>query len=148
LSFEALLIRLVGCSSVYLAAILIPLFWSGFFAYSFVERKHAVDGARMQTSNVVHVFQENTDRIFHGVDRSLLTLRTLYKQDPRHFDLIRMVKNAGLDSDMIAQFALIGPDGYMIASTSGYAGPPLYLGDRAHFTGVANAQNDVFYISL
>ncbi len=56
-------------------------------------------------------------------------------------------KNALVTSDGTLQFSVIGRDGFLIASTTGYNGPPLYLGDREHFVKTAELAEDVLYIA-
>jgi diguanylate cyclase (GGDEF)-like protein/PAS domain S-box-containing protein len=118
-----------------------------FFVNASFERERALRQATSHGTNVAQIFQESTERIFLGVDRSLHLIRFLYEKDPAGFDLMYWAKNALVTADGTIQFAVIGPDGFLIASTTGYNGPPLYLGDREHFTKTAELADDVLYIA-
>lgn len=58
-----------------------------------------------------------------------------------------MVHKARIATGDVVQFALIGLDGYMINTTTGYSGPPLYLGDREHFINVMAQADDRLYVA-
>ena len=133
--------------TVLIALLLIPMFWLAFFANASFERERALRQATSHGTNVAQIFQESTERIFLSVDRSLHLIRFLYERDPAGFDLIYWAKNALVTSDGTLQFSVIGRDGFLIASTTGYKGPPLYLGDREHFVKTAELAEDVLYVA-
>src|ERR1043166_8045542 len=132
--------------AILFAALMLPLIWAVLFANLFSERETALQQAKLHTNKVAQIFQENTERIFLGVDRSLRTLRLLYETDPQ-FDLKYWAENASLIAGNAIQFALIGSDGYMINTTAGYQGARLYLGDREHFVRVAALERDDLYVA-
>jgi diguanylate cyclase (GGDEF)-like protein/PAS domain S-box-containing protein len=133
--------------AVLIALLLVPMFWFAYFMNNSFEKQRALRQAASHGTNVAQIFQESTERIFLGVDRSLHLIRFLYERDPAGFDLMFWAKNALMTSDGTLQFALIGRDGFLIASTNGYKGPPLYLGDREHFVRTAELADDVLYIA-
>jgi diguanylate cyclase (GGDEF)-like protein/PAS domain S-box-containing protein len=133
--------------TVLIALLLIPMFWAAFFTNASFERERALRQATSHGTNVAQIFQESTERIFLSVDRSLHLIRFLYERDPAGFDLMYWAKNALVTSDGTLQFSVIGRDGFLIASTTGYNGPPLYLGDREHFVKTAELAEDVLYIA-
>jgi diguanylate cyclase (GGDEF)-like protein/PAS domain S-box-containing protein len=130
-----------------IAIFFLPLVWIGYFAITSSERADAVQQARSHGDSVAELFEENTERIFERVDQSLLVVRALYAQDPLTFSLKFWSDKARIASGDVVQFSLIGLDGYMLDSTTGYSGPPLYLGDREHFTKVMAQTEDRLYVA-
>ena len=118
------------------ALFFLPLVWIGYFAISSSERNDALQQARSHGNSVARLFEENTERIFERVDQSLLIVRALYAQGPDGFDLKSWADKARIASGDVVQFSVIGLDGYLLATTTNYSGPPLYLGDREHFVNV------------
>lgn len=125
----------------------LPLVWIGYFGITSSESIDALQQARSHGDSVAELFEENTDRIFERVDQSLLVVRALYTQDPIGFNLKIWADRARIASGDVVQFSLIGPDGYMLASTTGYSGPQLYLGDREHFINVVRQPEDKLYVA-
>nr|WP_246767740.1 MULTISPECIES: EAL domain-containing protein [unclassified Bradyrhizobium] len=130
-----------------LAVFFLPLVWISYFAITASEKTEALQQARSHGDSVAKLFQENTERIFERVDQSLSIVRTLYAQDPAGFNLRSWGDRAHLASGDVVQFSLIGLDGYMLATTSGYSGPPLYLGDREHFIETLRQAHDRLYVA-
>ncbi len=134
--------------AILFAVLMAPVLWAVYFANASVEKDRAVDHAISQTAGVVRVFQEGTERILLDVDRSLRQLRLLYLRDPQSFDLKFWAENALSVSGATARFTMIGPDGYVIASTSpGYQGGRMYIGDSEHFNKVSAMETDSLYIA-
>jgi methyl-accepting chemotaxis protein len=124
----------------------IAICWIGLTFQLSVERAKAIDTAIERGSGLARLFEEATIRLIKGVDRTLLLLRLAYKENPEHFDLRRWAEQTSLLGDLTIQSALIGPDGFMKASTAGNSGAPLYLGDREHFQAQVNAKTDELFI--
>ncbi|PJG54830.1 hypothetical protein CVM73_12060 [Bradyrhizobium forestalis] len=129
------------------ALFFLPLVWIGYFAITSSERADAIEQARSHGDSVAELFEENTERIFERVDQSLLVVRALYAQDPLTFSLKSWSDKARIATGDVVQFALIGLDGYMLDTTAGYSGPPLYLGDREHFINVMAQADDRLYVA-
>ncbi|MBR0840571.1 EAL domain-containing protein [Bradyrhizobium liaoningense] len=129
------------------ALFFLPLVWIGYFAITSSERADAVQQARLQGDSVAELFEENTERIFERVDQSLLVVRALYAQDPLVFSLKFWSDKARIATGDVIQFSLIGLDGYLFDTTTGYTGPPLYLGDREHFINVVSQAEDRLYVA-
>src|SRR5215470_3058190 len=134
-------------SGVRIALVMLPIFWLIYFLGLSLEQRRAVQQGELHVSNVVRIFQENSERIFLSVDGTLLLLRRLYETNSADFNLKYWVERAALNSGNLIQISLIGPDGYMTDSTTDYRGPPLYLGDRDHFTHLANQTSDAMYVA-
>lgn len=130
-----------------IALFFLPLVWIGYFAITSSERADAVQQARSHGDSVAELFEENTERIFERVDQSLLVVRALYAQDPLTFSLKFWSDKARIATGDVVQFSLIGLDGYMVDTTTGYSGAPLYLGDREHFINVMSQADDHLYVA-
>ncbi len=130
-----------------IALFFLPLVWTGYFAITSSERAEALQQARAHGNSVAQLFEENTERIFERVDQSLLVVRALYAQDPAAFSLKFWAGKAQMASGDVVQFSLIGPNGYLFDTTTGYSGPPLYLGDREHFIKVMELAEDRLYVA-
>ncbi|MBR1267226.1 EAL domain-containing protein [Bradyrhizobium sp. AUGA SZCCT0222] len=130
-----------------IALFFLPLVWIGYFAITSSERAEALQQARVHGNSVAQLFEENTERIFERVDQSLLVVRALYAQDPAAFSLKFWAGKAQMASGDVVQFSLIGANGYLSDTTTGYSGPPLYLGDREHFAKVMELAEDRLYVA-
>ncbi|MDE5444681.1 EAL domain-containing protein [Bradyrhizobium sp. CSA207] len=129
-----------------IALFFLPLLWIGYFAITSSERADAVAQARLHGNSVAELFEENTERIFERVDQSLLVVRALYARDPPTFSLKFWSDKARIATGDVVQFSLIGLDGYMVDTTTGYSGAPLYIGDREHFINVMALADDRLYV--
>lgn len=130
-----------------IALFFLPLVWAGYFAITASERTEALQHARAHGNSVAELFEENTERIFERVDQSLRVARALYAQEPAAFSLKFWAEKAQMASGDVVQFALIGPDGYLMETTAGYSGPRLYLGDREHFIKAMELTEDRLYVA-
>lgn len=133
--------------AILIAVLMAPMLWTIYFLNASVEKQRALDHAKSQTAGVVRVFQERTERILLDVDRTLRLLRLLYLTNPASFDLKSWAENASSMAGTTVRFTMIGPDGYLAATTSSYQGPRLYLGDSEHFTKVKSLDADSLYIA-
>jgi diguanylate cyclase (GGDEF)-like protein/PAS domain S-box-containing protein len=134
-------------SAFYLAAALIPLFWLVYFAETGMEKNRAIVDAEARATNVTLVYEQHLDSLFLDLDHSLLLLRALYEKDPANFDLKYWVQQAGLISPTVVRFNLIDLDGFQTQTTVAYSGPPVYLGDRQQFLGLAGSAEDAMRIT-
>ena len=131
----------------FFALAMIAAFWIGMALITSVERDKMLEGAIQLSDNLVSLFEENTVQTFERFDRTLLLLRKSIEDDPEHFNLRDWAERASLVGDLTVQLALIGADGYQIATTADYTGPPLYLGDREHFRAQVDSAADKLFIS-
>src|SRR5260221_3695374 len=115
--------------AILFAVLMAPVLWAIHFVNASFEKAGAIEHAKLQTASVVRIFQENTERIFLEVDRSLRLLRLLYQRNPQAFDLKFWAQNASLMSGGTVNFTLIGADGYVAATTVDVHCPPVYLGN-------------------
>ena len=126
---------------------IVAIFWIGLALLLNVERNKALESGIQRGTSLVLLFQENTIRLFKGVDQTLLMLRLAYEENPKNFDLRRWIDRTSFLGELTIQATLIGPDGYMRATTTDYAGPPLDLRDREHFQSHLKATTDELHIS-
>src|SRR5215467_1830464 len=126
---------------------MLPIFWLIYLLGISLEQRRAVQQGELHVSNVVRIFQENSERIFLSVDGTMLLLRRLYESNPGEFNLKYWLERAALNSANLIQISLIGVDGYMTDTTTDYRGPRLYLGDRDHFTHLVNQKSDAMYVA-
>jgi diguanylate cyclase (GGDEF)-like protein/PAS domain S-box-containing protein len=133
--------------AILFAVLMAPVVWTIHFVNATFEKDSAVEHAKSQSASVARIFQENTERIFLEVDRSLRLLRLLHRQNPTSFDLKFWAENASLISGSTVNFTLVRPDGYVAATTLDVQGPPLYLGDGQHFLKVKALETDDLYVA-
>src|SRR5215468_10775852 len=82
---------------VRIALIMLPMFWLIYFLGLSFEHRRAIQQGELHVSNVVRIFQENSERIFLSVDATLLLLRRLYETNPGEFNLKYWVERAALN---------------------------------------------------
>jgi diguanylate cyclase (GGDEF)-like protein/PAS domain S-box-containing protein len=134
-------------TATFAGLILIAACWLVAAFVSSVEHEQAIEGMVKQSDGMVRLFEEYTVEIIERIDRTLLLLRKSYEDDPGHFDLRSWASRTELVGDETIQVTLIGADGYQVASTTDYRGPPPYLGDRKHFRAHLDPAVDRLFIS-
>jgi diguanylate cyclase (GGDEF)-like protein len=139
--------RIWRSPSLQIALVLLPIVWTGYFAMTRSERADAFLQASSHGDSVAKLFQENTERIFELVDQSLLVMRAMQARDPAGFSLKSWANQARIVGGDLIQIAVIGSDGYLVDTTTGYSGPPLYLGDREHFVKTLQQAEDRLYVA-
>jgi diguanylate cyclase (GGDEF)-like protein/PAS domain S-box-containing protein len=127
--------------------ILIAACWGIAAFVTYVEHEKAIEGMHRQSDDMVRLFEQNTVEVLERIDRTLLLLRNTYEEDPKHFDLRSWATRTALLVDETFQITLLGVSGFQSASTTDYAGPPLYLGDREYFRKQLNLSIDKLFIS-
>src|ERR1700744_3111136 len=127
--------------------ILIAASWFVAAYISSIERDKAIAEARKQSDSLVRLFEHNTVETINRFDRTLLLLRKVYEDDPAQFDLQKWAGQTALISGEAILMTLIGPDGYIKATTMPSNGPLPYLGDRPHIVNALKATDDELLIS-
>ncbi len=140
-------LRTVLHSTAFAGLILIAASWFVAVFVASVERAKAIDGAMKQSDSLVRLFELNTVDMLNRIDRTLLLLRKSFEDNPAHFDLRKWAGQAAIVGDETFQLTLIGADGFQKATTLDYKGPPIYVGDRAHFQKQRAAGVDELVIS-
>ena len=126
---------------------IVAVFWIGLVYLLQVERRKAVESAVQRGSSLVHLFEQNTIRLLKSVDQTLLLFRLAYEENPKSFDLRHWSERASFIGELTLQAAIIGPDGFLKATTTEYSGAPMDLSDREHFRAHVDAKSDELYIS-
>ena len=109
------------------------------------QRAGALDTAARDTTNLSRAFAENTQRIVAGADQTLLALRSAYEREGPAFDLGAWVRRESPPDWLMAQIAIIGPDGMSIASTA--STQRVSVADRRHFQVQRASIADNLYVS-
>jgi len=126
--------------------LLIVACWVGAVFVFSVEHDIAVEAMVRQSEGLARLFEQNVEDTLERCDRTLLLLRKSYEDDPKHFDLRAWAAHAELVTDMTWQLTLVGPDGFVVASTADYSGSP-NIGDRAQFNAQIDPVADKLFIS-
>ena len=124
---------------------LIGIIWWGIGATLSNQRVNVLDAAVRDTSNLARAFEENTQRVISGADQVLLALRAAVLREGERFDLDNWVKTESSPDWLMAQMAVIGPDGVSVASTASTR--RVSVADRTHFVVQKGSNKDELYIS-
>ncbi len=133
--------------AVLLGAVMIALVWAGIVFHLDVEQRHAAAAATQNAVNLARAFEQHVLRAINEVDKSLLLLREAYERSRTGFDLQRWAANPRHASDLTTQLAIIGPDGYLIATSAADAAGQVDLRDREHFRVHTGGNADILFIS-
>ena len=106
-----------------------------------------MENAVQRGSSLAQLFEQNTIRLLKSVDQTLLLLRLAYEENPKSFDLRHWAERTSFINELTIQSAIIGPDGYLKATTAETAGGPVDLSDREHFRAHVDAKSDELFIS-
>ena len=135
-------------TTTYLGVVMIGVIWSSAFFLANEKHEYAFENAQRQGNNLARIFAEYISRVVNGTDSQLLVLRELYQNNSQVADISRLVNNAKFKNDLATQFALAGPDGYMLYSSVGPITAPINIGDRPHFLAHVNSPTDELYVSI
>ena len=106
---------------------IVAIFWIGLVHLLKVERSKAVESAVQRGSSLTHLFEQNTIRLLKGVDQTLLLFRLAYEENPKSFDLRHWAERTSFIGELTIQAAIIGPDGYLRATTAAYSGADRWI---------------------
>ncbi|MBS0241975.1 MAG: response regulator, partial [Proteobacteria bacterium] len=127
---------------------MITVVWIGVEHNLSVRHEAARRSATQNVTGLSRIFEEHVSRAIREADKRLLLLRAAYESATEgEFDLRTWVGNSQFKSDLDAQYALIGPDGMMIASNVGPASARIDLSDREHFRVHVSASKDELFVS-
>jgi signal transduction histidine kinase/ActR/RegA family two-component response regulator/HPt (histidine-containing phosphotransfer) domain-containing protein len=120
--------------------------WVGIFVVLSIEYEKTLEDETRDLTNLTSLFEDYTTRIVQNVDQALLLVREAYETDARHFDLHHLSNQALMASGVVSRMAIIGSDGFTIASSAPNPGGPVYLGDRAYFRTLSQSNEDQLII--
>jgi diguanylate cyclase (GGDEF)-like protein len=129
-----------------LGVAMIALVWGTIAFHLRVIERTTVQAAFQESANLSRAFEEQIARTVRGIDSTLLVLRAIYVKDTKTFDLAEWTWHAGIVTDVVLQYAIIGQDGKLRASSLGRVSP-LDLSDRDHFKVHLDAAIDDVFIS-
>ena len=140
-------LRALNQGSTYLGLAMIALVWLGLDFHLKSELATVQNDAIQNAGNLSRAFEEHLVRTLKDADRTLRIVRNAYERSPAGFDLAGWSKEEHALEGPTFQIVIIGPDGFMKATTEGPQSSPLDLGDREHFRVHINAAEDNLFIS-
>src|SRR5215510_13732767 len=126
-------------------ALTIAAFWIGLAYLLSVERTKAIDAAVQEGNRMVRLIDDHAAQLIGTMDRTLLLLRQAYEEKPAQFNLHQWTERASVISGVTTDVGMIDANAHMHTRT-GYAGLPIYVGDREHIRVHLNAAADELYI--
>jgi diguanylate cyclase (GGDEF)-like protein len=140
-------LRALNQGSTYLGLAMIALVWLGLNFHLKAELTTVQADAVQNTSNLSRAFEEHLVRTLKDADHTLQIVRNAYEKRPDTFDLAAWSKEEHALEGPTFQMVIIGPDGFMKATTEGLQQSPVDLSDREHFRVHINATDDNLFIS-
>ena len=131
---------------VWSCAALLVLLWATAGVYLLDDRARTIETARITAANLSRAIAEHLSGTVHIIDQMLLHLKLAYEKDPSGFDPTAEFQKILLPTGALIQIGLIGADGYLVASSYGPTGSPIFLGDREHFRVHVAADTGAMYI--
>jgi diguanylate cyclase (GGDEF)-like protein len=111
------------------------------------DQQDAYNAAVRTGTNLAQVFEGYMARSFKSADNTLRALRSVYQQDPEHFDIAAWAREAEARNELTIHFTVIGADGKIKSSTSTNIIDGIDLNDREHFQKQVEADSDEVFIS-
>src|ERR1022692_1670074 len=93
------------------------LIWAGTLFHLVWEYKQTDLAAKKTLTNMATLFEEQTSRMLGSVDQTLKSLRDSYLLDKKDFDIVAWSARVQAITEFAFQTVIIGPDGYMVASS-------------------------------
>ena len=140
-------LRALNQGSTYLGLAMIALVWLGLDFHLKAELATVQDDAIQNAGNLSRAFEEHLVRTLKDADHTLQIVRNAYERRPDTFDLTAWSKEEHALEEPTFQMVIIGPDGFMKATTEGLQPSPVDLSDREHFRVHINATDDNLFIS-
>jgi diguanylate cyclase (GGDEF)-like protein len=140
-------LRLFAQPVTYLGITMLVLMYAA-LAYLLVEdARNAEAEARRNNENLALLFEQSVLRSLKSADGVIQLLRRAYRSDPTSTDLDMWVTDPEIKNDLIFQFSIIGPDGFIKASSYGAPAIGLFAGERPHFQVHVDATEDRVFVS-
>ncbi len=126
---------------------MIALVWLGLDFHFKTELATVQEDAVQNAGNLSRAFEEHLVRTLKDADHTLQIARNAYERRPDTFDLAAWSKEEHALEEPTFQIVIIGPDGFMKATTEGPQRSPIDLSDREHFRVHINPIDDNLFIS-
>jgi diguanylate cyclase (GGDEF)-like protein len=140
-------LRALNQGSTYLGLAMIALVWLGLEFHLKAELATVQEDAVQNAGNLSRAFEEHLVRTLKDADHTLQIVRNAYEKRPDRFDLAAWSKEEHALEGPTFQIVIIGPDGFMKATTEGPQRSPINLSDREHFRVHIDATDDNLFIS-
>src|SRR5258708_16581077 len=126
---------------------MIALVWLGLEFHLKAELATVQEDAVQNAGNLSRAFEEHLVRTLKDSDHTLQIARNAYEKRPDGFDLAAWSKEEHALEGPTFQIVIIGPNGFMKATTEGLQPSPINLSDREHFRVHIDATDDNLFIS-
>ena len=126
---------------------MIALVWLGLDFHLKAELATVQDAAIQNAGNLSRAFEEHLVRTLKAADHTLQIVRNAYEKNSGAFDLVGWSREEHALEGPTFQIVIIGPDGFMKATSEGLQSSPLDLSDREHFRVHIDAVDDNLFIS-
>ena len=132
--------------AIYVGVAMIAAIWVSVTFHLAVEHDRSRLAAIQNTGNLARVFEEHIVRTLMETDRAIVLLRTSY-QLHGNLDLASSVTNPSLQSDLVTQIRILGPDGVRIAASTEPISERVDFSDREYFQVHLDSKADELFIS-
>ena len=132
--------------AIYIGVAMIAAIWVSVNFHLAVEHDRSRLAAIQNTGNLARVFEEHIVRTLMETDRTIVLLRTSY-QLHGNFDLASSPTNPSLQSDLVTQIRILGPDGVRIAASTEPITERVDFSDREYFQVHLDSKTDDLFIS-
>jgi hypothetical protein len=127
---------------------MIGVVWIGFSLGVESKRSDVERAAVHNSEGLARALEEHLSKSLQQIDGSLKILRRRYLRDSDSLEFKNWLHDSELFDDPVVQAAVIGPDGYHIASSRDRSDTPrVYIGDREHFQIHRDRKSDKLFIS-
>jgi diguanylate cyclase (GGDEF)-like protein len=140
-------LRALNQGSTLLGLAMILLVWMGLDFHLKAELATVQRDAIQNTGNLARAFEEHLVRTLKDADHTLQIVRNAYERNPATFDLVRWSNEEHALEGPTIQIAIIGPDGFISASSAGPQTTRIDVSDREHFRVHVAAVEDKLFIS-
>jgi hypothetical protein len=126
---------------------MVVLIWSGLEFHLRTAFVTVQEDSIQNLSNLSRAFEEHLIRTLNAADHTLQIARNAYEREPETFDLGRWSQAEHALEGPTFQIVIIGPNGFMKASTDTHQSTPLDLSDREHFRIHVDETEDRLFVS-
>src|SRR6202023_2882035 len=102
---------------IIIVAIVLVAIWGGVASWLVTSRQHAIDGASLQTRNLMVAFREEIAFILRGVEGGMDLIADRMRRKGDGFDLYAWSQRQVLVAPGMAQATIAGPDGKIRSTT-------------------------------
>ena len=102
---------------------------------------------RKNSANLAHAFEQDVVHSLREVDWTIRLLRRYYVQQAAGFDFASLTKELNNADGLTLQYAIIGPDGFLVNSSIANDRGPIDLSSRPHFRVHLGSKDDFLYVS-